>query len=166
MLSFPLQYTNCPKCVHTNESSRALTSIGSIFAYVYPSQTSSYRIYLCKAFWNTGSTGTDSRMVSRHIKYHRVYHPFLAEFDSETEIMFERVLSFTNWAISPIQPIQAITRMVRPCAVTWQNPALRKPSTMRTVTSTLPRILLCLHANPELSWRERRCEIYVTTGRN
>ena len=78
MLSFPLQYTNCPKCVHTNESSRALTSIGSIFAYVYPSQTSSYRIYLCKAFWNTGSTGTDSRMVRRHVKYHRVYHPLLA----------------------------------------------------------------------------------------
>lgn len=67
--------------------------------------------------------------------------------------MFERVLSFTNWAISTTQPIQAITRMVRPRAVIWQNPALRKPSTMRTVTSTLPRILLCLHANPELSWR-------------
>ncbi len=44
----------------------------SIFAYVYPSQTSSYRIYLCNAFWNTGATGTDSRKVSS--QYNRVHN--------------------------------------------------------------------------------------------
>lgn len=102
-------------------------------------------------------SGTDSKLVSYMSSTSFIAFNFSLRSISNIKLQCSnRVLSSTNLATSPPQLRHPIMRMDQARVVLWRMTILRKQSTMRTVTSILPKILRALYAILNLNSKQQR----------